>query len=134
MNCELHIISEQLKYQLNEIISRLQTQEKTLTNDMENFQKLHELYYDIRYARISNNPSLNPSITMKKELKIIYAYLILTIKQVHDRQKKKLLYIYSEQMKEELKHPQIDTSRKVKLKTFFSRVTLFIQRIELLLV
>ena len=119
MNCELHVVSQQLVQQLNDIISCLRTQENTLTSDIENFQKLHELYYDIRYARVSNRSSMNPSIKMKKELKAIYAYLMLTIGQIHDRQKKKLMYIYSEQMKEELEHPQIDTSRKTKLKTFF---------------
>ena len=83
MNCELRTMSEQL----NNIISRLQAQEKTI-NDMENFQNLHELYYDVRYARISNKASLKPSITMERELKTIYEHLMLTINQVHDRQKK----------------------------------------------
>ena len=134
MNSELNDVSQQLLLRLNDAISSLQSREATLTNDIKSFQELHDLYYDIRYARVSNRSSLNPSDVVNKELKIIYAYLKINIKQIYDRQKKKLSYIYSEQMKEELDHPQVDTSRKVELKNYFSRTTLFIQRIELLLV
>ena len=124
MNYKLHAISEQLLCQLNANISRLQAQEKTLTNDMENFQSLHKLYNDIRYARISNKASLGPSVTMERELKAIYEHLIRVINQLHDRQKGRLLQIYSELLKEKLKHPQINTVQKIELRTFFSRVTL----------
>ena len=127
-------MTEQLSHQLNDVISCIQAQEKTLENEIENFQKLHNLYYDIRYAKVSNDSSMNPSTKIKKDLKTIYSYLILTLRQMHDRQKKILLYIYNEQMTEELEHPQINTSKKIKLKTYFSRTTLFIQRIETLLV
>ena len=99
---------------------------------MKVFQKLHDLHYDIRYARASNSSSMNPSIKVKKDLKAIYTYLMLVLEQLRDRQKKLLLSTYNEQMTEELKHPQIDTPQKMKLKTYFSRITLFIQRIDLL--
>ena len=132
MNQELDVVSEQLLHQLNDIISKIQTQERTLENEIKNFQHLHDIYYDIRYARVSNRSSMNPSIKIKKELKAIYGYLMITLKQMHDRQRKILSYIYNEQMTEELKHPLITTPLKSKLKTYFSRTTLFIQRIEIL--
>ena len=75
MNGELHTVSEQFLCQFNNNITHLQTQERTVTNDMKNFQELHELYYDIRYARVSNRASSDPSITLEKELKIIYEHL-----------------------------------------------------------
>ena len=132
MNQELDVVSEQLLQRLNEVISKIQTQELTLENEIKNFQNLHDMYYDIRYARVSNRSSMNPSIKIKRELKAIYGYLMITLKQMHDRQRKILLYIYNEQMTEELKHPLITTPLKSKLKTYFSRTTLFIQRIEIL--
>ena len=132
MNCELDIVAEQLSPQFNDIILCIQAQERTLDNEMKDFQKLHDLYYNIRYAKISNKSSVNPSNKTKKELGAIYSYLILVIRQMHDRQKKRLMYIYNKQMTEELRHPQINTSQKVKLKTYFSRTTLFIQQIEML--
>ena len=133
MNVELDVVSQQLMLRLNDAISSLQTQETTLTNDMDTYQKLHDIYHDIRYARISNRSSLNPSDALNRELKIIYRYLVINIKLIYDRQKGRLSYIFSEQMKEELEYPQINTSRKIKLKNYFSRVTLFIQYIEILL-
>ena len=134
MNCELDTVAEQLSHQLNDIISCMQAQERTLDNEKKDFQKLHDLYYDIRHAKVSNETSLDPSNKIKKELKAIYSYLMLTIKRMHDRQKKRLLHIYNKQMTEELRHPQIDTPQKVKLKAYFSRTTLFIQYIEILLI
>ena len=133
MNCESDFISQQLLLQLNDIISSLQTQEATLDNDIKNFQRLHDTFYDIRYAKVSNKSSLNPSIKIKKELKAIHGYLMLIITQMRNQHKKRLMYIHSEQMKEELAHPQIKTSQKMQLINYFSRTTLFIQRMELLL-
>ena len=132
MNQELDVVSEQLLHQLNDVISKIQIQEQTLENEIKNFQNLHDLYYDIRYARVSNRSSMNPSIKIKRELKAIYGYLMITLKQMHDRQRKILSYIYNEQMTEELKRPLIITPLKSKLKTYFSRTTLLIQRIEIL--
>ena len=105
MNYVLHTMSEQFLCQMNNSIVHLRTQEKTLTNDMKNFQELHELYYDIRYARVSNKASLDPSVTLEKELKVIYEHLILTINQFHTQQKKRLLDIHSRLLKEELENP-----------------------------
>ena len=133
MNVELDVVSQQLMLGLNDAISSLQTQETTLTNDMDTYQKLHDIYHDTRYARTSNRSSLNPSDALNRELKIIYGYLMINIKLIYDRQKGRLSYIFSEQMKQELEHPQINTSRKIELKNYFSRVTLFIQYIEILL-
>ena len=62
MSGDLHTVSAQFLYQLNNTIAQLQTQEKTLLNDMENFRKLHELCYDIRYSRVSNEASPKPVI------------------------------------------------------------------------
>ena len=77
---------------------------------------------------------MNPSDKIKKESKVIYAYLMITLKQMHDRQKRLLQNVYQKQMTEELEHPRIETPQKLKLKTYFSRITLFIQRIETLFV
>ena len=132
MNSELDIVTDQLLHHLNDTISEMQTQDRTLENEMKAFQKLHDLHYDIRYARASNSSSMDPSIKVKKDLKAIYAYLMLILEQLRDRQKKSLLSTYNEQMTEELKHPQVDTPQKMKLKTYFSHITLFIQRIDLL--
>ena len=119
MNGELHTVSEQFLCQLNNSIVHLQTQEKTLTNDMKNFQELHELYYDIRYARISNKASFDPSITLEKELKVIYEHLILTINQFCTQQRKRLLDIHSKLLKEDFEHPQVNTAKRLNLKPFF---------------
>ena len=134
MNHELHTVSEQFLCQLDDSIVHLQTQEKTLTNDMKNFQELQELYYDITHARVSNKASLDPSVTLEKELKVIYEHLISTINQFHTRQRKRLLDIHSRLLKEEFEHPQVDTVKKTELKTLFSRATLFVEHVELLLV
>ena len=112
MNGELHTVSEQFLCRMNNSIVHLQTQEKTLTNDMKNFQELHELYYDIRYVRVSNKASLDPSITLEKELKVIYEHLILTINQFCTQQRKRLLDIHSKLLREEFEHPQGDTAKK----------------------
>ena len=132
MNNDLDIVSDQLLYCLNSITSGIQTQEQTLDNEIKNFQKLRDLYYDIKYAIASNKSSMNPSNKIKKELKVIYSYLMITFKQMHDRQRRLLQNTYQEQMTEEKEHPLIETSRKLKLKTYFSRITLLIQRIEIL--
>ena len=133
MNNELNATSQLLLLRLNGAIAILETQEPTLENDKSVFQKFYELYYDIRYAKTSNKSSLNPSRAMNEELKIIYAYLMINIKQIHDRHKKRLSYIFSKQMEEKLEHPQVDTPRKTDLKNLFSRTVLFIQYIEILL-
>ena len=133
MNCKLDIVTEQLLHQLNDIISCMRAKERTLDNEKKDFQKLHDLYYDIRYAKVSNRSSVDPSIRIDKELKVVYSYLMLIIRQMHSRQKKSLLYIYNKQMTEELTHPQVDTPQKARLKNYFSRTTLFIQYIEILL-
>ena len=134
MNSELDIVSDQLLICLNDIIVCIQSQEQTLDNEIKNFQKLHDLYHDIGYARVSNKLSMNPSNKIKKESKVIYAYLMIVLKQMHDRQKRLLQYVYQKQMTEELEYPQIENPQKLKLKTYFSRITLFIQRIETLFV
>ena len=59
---------------------------------------------------------------------------MIILKQMHDRQKRLLQNVYQKQRMEELKHPRIETPQKLKLKTYFSRITLFIQRIETLFV
>ena len=105
MNCELDVVSRQLLIQLNDILSLQQKQEATLENDMNIFSKLHDLYYDIRYVRVSNKSSRDPSKKINKDLKIIYSYLMINLKQMHGQHKKRLKHIYSEQMEEELKHP-----------------------------
>ena len=133
MNNKLNATSQLLLLPLNGAMSMLEMQEPTLENDKSVFQKLHNLYYDIRYAKTSNKASLNPSRKMNEELKIIYAYLMINIKNIHDRHKKRLSYILSKQMEEELEHPQIDTPRKADLKDLFSRTVLFIQYMEILL-
>ena len=134
MNYVLHTASEQFLCQMNNSVVCLQTQEKTLTNDMKNFQELQELYYDIRHTRVSNKASLDPSVTLEKELKVMYEHLISTINQFYTRQRKRLLDIHSRLLKEEFEHPQVDTVKKIELKTFFSRATLFVEHVELLLV
>ena len=134
MNSELDIVSDQLLVCLNDIIVCIQSQEQTLDNEIKNFQKLHDLYHDSGYARLSNKSSMNPSNKIRKESKVIYAYLMIILKQMHDRQKRLLQNVYQKQMMEELKHPRIETPQKLKLKTHFSRITLFIQRIETLFV
>ena len=133
MNCELDLISQQLLLQLNDIISCLQTQEATLENDIKNFQRLYDTFYDLRYAKRSNKSSSNPSVKINKELKAIHRYLMLNITLMRNQHKKRLAYLHSEQMKEEKAYPQIETSEKLKLKHYFSRTVLFIQRMELLL-
>ena len=132
MNNDLDIVSDQLLYCLNGITSGIQTQEQTLDNEIKNFQKLRDLYYDIKYAIASNKLSMNPSNKIKKELKVIYSYLMITFKQMHDRQRRLLQNTYQEQMTEEKEHPLMETPQKLKLKTYFSRITLLIQRIEML--
>ena len=59
---------------------------------------------------------------------------MIILKQMHDRRKRLLQNVYQKQMMEELKHPRIETPQKLKLKTYFSSITLFIQRIETLFV
>ena len=134
MNSELDIVSNQLLVCLNNIIVCIQTQEQTLDKESANFQKLCDLYHDTKYAIASNKSSMNPSNKIKKELRVIYAYLMIILKQMHDRQKRLLQNVYQKQMTEELKHPRIETPQKLKLKTYFARITLFIQRIETLFV
>ena len=109
MNNDLDIVSDQLLYCLNGITSGIQTQEQTLDNEIKNFQKLRDLYYDIKYAIASNKSSMNPSNKIKKELKVIYSYLMITFKQMHDRQRRLLQNTYQEQMTEEKEHPLIET-------------------------
>ena len=132
MNSDLDVVSDQLLYCLNGITSGIQTQEQTLDKEIANFQKLCDLYHDTKYAIASNKSSMNPSNKIKKELRVIYAYLMITLKQMHDRQRRLLRNTYQEQMVEEKEHPLIETPRKLKLKTYFSRITLLIQRIEML--
>ena len=134
MSSDLHTVSARSLYQLNNTIAQLQTQEKTLLNDMENFRKLHELSYDIRYSRVSNEASPKPSINLEKELKVIQGHLTLTLTQFHSRQRKRLLDIHSRLVKEEIEHPRVNTATKAELETFLSRVMRLIEHIEILLI
>ena len=134
MSSDLHTVSAQFLHQLNNTIAQLQTQEKTLLNDMENFQKLHELSYDIRYSRVTNEASSKPSINLEKELKVIQGHLTLTLTQFHSRQRKRLLDIHSRLVKEEIEHPRVNTATKTELEIFSSRVMRLIEHIEILLI
>ena len=134
MSSDLHTVSAQFLHQLNNTIAQLQTQEKTLLNDMENFQKLHELSYDIRYSRVTNEAASKPSINLEKELKVIQGHLTLTLTQFHSRQRKRLLDIHSRLVKEEIEHPRVNTATKTELEIFSSRVMRLIEHIEILLI
>ena len=134
MSSDLHTVSAQFLHQLNNTIAQLQTQEKTLLNDMENFRKLHELSYDIRYSRVTNEASSKPSVNLEKELKVIQGHLTLTLTQFHSRQRKRLLDIHSRLVKEEIEYPRVNTATKTELEIFSSRVMRLIEHIEILLI
>ena len=132
-NCELDFISQQLLIQLNDIIACMQGQASTLANDMKNFRKLRDTLHDIRYVKASNKSTPNPSVKIRKELKDIQGYLMINIRQMRNQHKKRLAYFYLEQREEELAHPQVETSQKVKLRNYSSQTASFIQQMELLL-
>ena len=133
MSNEPHIISGTLLYRLNDRISHLRTTQKTLLNDMENFQALLTLHYDIRDAMVKSEAACDPSIKLIMELDAIYEHLIVTFRQLHSRQKRRLLNLHSKLLTEELNHPYVNTPTKEELKTFSARVALFAQHIEIFL-
>ena len=133
MNSAVNIVSEQLLYRLNDRIIRLRTTQKTLLNDMENFQALLTLHYDIRDAIVKNEAAFDPSIKLRIELDAIYKHLITTLKQLHSQQKRRLLDLHSKLLTEEINYPHVNTPTKEELKTFSARVLLFAKHIEIFL-
>ena len=72
---------------------------------------LHDLYYDLVFARLSNQTALAPSEELNRELKIIYEHLMKTINKLYKNHKKKLTHLLSEINNEELKRPHADTQK-----------------------
>ena len=133
MNCEPHAVSTVFLSRLNNTIAQLKTQLETINNDMTIMWDLHELYYDLRDAIVSNKASQDPSIVLEVELEAIREHLILTLKQLRSRQKRRLVDLHSDIFKEELEHPQVNTPMKSQLKVFVARVVLLIDGIDILL-
>ena len=133
MNIESHDTSERFLYKLNHSILCLRAQEGTLENDMKNLDMLHELYYDIRYARITNKASIEPSVLLERKLKTIYKHLAQTINKLYQRQRQRLIRLHTQILEEELKNPKSETFRKQELQTLSSRIVPFCNGISLLL-
>ena len=132
MNIESHDTSERFLYKLNHSILCLRAQ-GTLENDMKNLDMLHELYYDIRYARITNKASIEPSVLLERKLKTIYKHLAQTINKLYQRQRQRLIRLHTQILEEELKNPKSETFRKQELQTLSSRIVPFCNGISLLL-
>ena len=119
---------------LNNSIFNLKTDERTIESDERNFFILHDLYYDLTFARISNKASLAPSEILDKELTVIYEHLIKTINKLYQNQKKKMIQLTSQIAHEELKHPRIDTTKKRELENLFDDIVRLCEFMTVILV
>ena len=119
---------------LNNGISNLKMDERTIENDKNFFMTLHDLYYDLVFARLSNQTALAPSEELNRELNIIYEHLMKTINKLYKSHKKRLIHLLSEINNEELKHPGADTPKKHALKNSFEDIVRFCDFMTIILV
>ena len=70
---------------LNNCISCLLTDKKTIENYRKNFDVLNDLYCDLQNARVYNRAALESSKVLDKELGIIYEHLMKTLNNLYQK-------------------------------------------------
>ena len=134
MSLMMQVEATEFLERLNNSILNLKMNERTIENDKRSFMTLHDLYYDLVFARLSNQTALAPSEELNRELKIIYEHLMKTINKLYKNHKKKLAHLLSEINNEELKHPRADTPKKRALKNSFEDIVRFCDFMTIILV
>ena len=71
MSLMMQVEATEFLERLNNSILNLKMNERTIKNDKRSFMTLHDLYYDLVFARLSNQTALAPSEELNRELKIL---------------------------------------------------------------